>query len=210
MHRRGGFTGIELVVIVMILGLVGAGLYVWGVQNPYFRGIQTPTPTGVMQSVSPTPINGWDTYVNADIGISFQYPGRFVECPECNAGTPNLVMVFRDPTTVLENTDKTPDGVWLYLETVDGSFEEYITKEKERHIEQTRFLTGQDPNGYEEVITVDGEEAVFLVDYSWAQIDHLYIPVPETNQVIVLYKHEETEGSFPEFDQMVETIDLTL
>jgi hypothetical protein len=213
---------ILLVFSATILAACSAGFAPNTTPNPTVSETPTPTP-----SITPSPtdiptitpsvtsttslISGWESYTDPNYGFSFQYPPSDLNCCSISGpmtGETNSILTIANPSTTTPGTNAPFDGLAIYVVTnSEGlTLQQYVEQEKIAQLEVSAIISGGSfvPSGADRMITIDGQTGVEIRGYCWDGIPRIYIPLPGSNQFLVIATLEKSEGSF---DQ---TLDLIL
>lgn len=202
--------GFSPIILILIIVIVAGGAFLIGQSSVNkSKNLENITVT----SPDPDQTANWSTYSNEKYGFSFKYPKLDDSC--CNISGPSSesaeeIIVLADKSTTMEGTDKPFNGLAMYVDPnpTNMSFSDYVKNEKNILIKHKEAFTGDTDmsEGTESNITVAGQEGIMLDGYSWDSIKRIYVPMPDSQNILVISKMDESKGSFNAvFSQILNT-----
>ena len=206
------------VLILFILVAISGGTYYLGVvkqQSASQKNINvvtaTTTPTA-LPNPTQTPISttdptaNWKSYTGTS--FSFKYPNSLIKC--CSISGPTTVnatdalITLGEFQTVPVNGNSSPfNGFAVYLISM-SNFDSLIAQEKDTLIKNSAAISGINTQGKgtQSQIIIGGKNGILLSNYSWDNIQRIYVPISSQN-TLVIAKTEKTPESFVDFLSLI-------
>ncbi len=133
-----------------------------------------------------------EVYSNLEYNLKFSYPARLEICSQCSIAGPtdqsaeNLITIG-DISEDQLGSDVPFDGMALYVVENVSNYTNYILDEEATLLERSVIMNGNEPeNKTETEVILGGIQGVKLTNYSWDDITRIYIPLPESENVLVI------------------------
>lgn len=200
--NQKGFSVVEVLIVIVVIGLVGAIGWTVYARQDNDQDKQTPTPTSSQNeeadqaTETADPYEGWQTYTNSQLGYSFKYPDSWTVTP-INYGD-KLGAIQIDSNDI--ETEDLPIGA---TDVISGSRVTLSTQASGDYATFTGLQKQLRDNGTIKPVesTAGGHKAIeYAFAYEGPETTYVRIAMGDSQYIETSFISEADESAHPNYD----------